>query len=241
MKQRLDALLVGRGLAETRSQAQRLIMAGQVLVDGKLVDKPGTSLAPEAVIELKPAARYVSRGGDKLASVAEQLGLDFNGKAVLDVGSSTGGFTDFALQHGARKVYAVDVGRGQLAYKLRQDSRVVVLEQTDVRSLSLPEPADIAVIDVSFISLRLVLQRVAELINPAGAIVAMVKPQFEAGKAVADKHRGVIKDQALRQDILGQFRTWVEDDFVIVSEADSRVTGAKGNTERFFLLQARSS
>lgn len=238
MKQRLDVLLVERGLAPTRSRAQALIMAGQVLVDGAVVDKAGTLIASAATLELKTRPQYVSRGGDKLASVADKLGLDFSGKVVLDVGASTGGFSDYALQHGASKVYAVDVGRGQLAYTLRQDPRVAVMEQTDIRAVeALPEPVDLAVVDVSFISLRRVLAKVSELIKAGGQVVALVKPQFEAGKAVADKHRGVIDNEGVRQKVLADFRDWVGEDFEIVVEADSGLAGAQGNVERFFLLK----
>jgi 23S rRNA (cytidine1920-2'-O)/16S rRNA (cytidine1409-2'-O)-methyltransferase len=149
MKQRLDTLMVERGLAETRTKAQALIMAGQVSSADRILDKPGQSVDSSLELHLKTQSRYVSRAGEKLASVAEALHLDFQGKTVLDVGSSTGGFTDFALQQGATKVYCVDVGTAQLAYKLRQDPRVVVMEQTDIREAKLSVPADMVVIDVS--------------------------------------------------------------------------------------------
>src|SRR6266851_1999938 len=152
MKKRLDVVVVERGLAPNRTQAQALIMAGQVSAQGRRLEKPGMVVDEALELHVKAQPRYVSRAGDKLASVAETLGLDFGGKVVLDVGSSTGGFTDYALQHGAAKVYCVDVGTAQLSYKLRQDDRVVVMEQTDIREAVLPEPADMAVMDVSFIS-----------------------------------------------------------------------------------------
>lgn len=182
----------------------------------------------------------MSRAGEKLASVVEVLGLEFGGKTVLDVGSSTGGFTDFALQQGAAKVFCVDVGTGQLAYKLRQDPRVVVLERTDIRQAKLPKPADMAVMDVSFISLREVLEATSELVRPGGLIVAMAKPQFEATKAMADRYRGVIPVGPDRDGILEKLREWVSERFEILGEADSGVRGVSGNLERFFLIRARA-
>ena len=238
MKQRLDQLLVARGVAETRTKAQAMIMAGQVSLEkGEALTKPGLQLPADAALKITPSQQYVSRGGEKLASVDAELALDFTNQVVVDVGSSTGGFTDYALQHGAAKVYCIDVGRGQLAYKLRQDSRVVVMEQTDIRTAKLPEKPAIALIYVSFISLRQVLMQVSELIRPQGLIVALVKPQFEAGKALADKNAGVIKDHTQRNQILSEFREWVSDNFEIIKEADSGLAGAKGNLERFFLLK----
>lgn len=236
MKQRLDALLVERGLAETRSKAAALIMAGEVVVDDHAWTKPGHQFADDVDIRLKNHMPYVSRAGEKLASVIEPLGLDFTDKVVLDVGSSTGGFTDCVLQHGAKRVIAVDVGTNQLAYKLRANERIELHEQTDIRNFKLTEQADIAVIDVSFISLTKILEHVATLIKKNGQIVAMVKPQFEAGKALADEHKGLIVDEEIRQNVLADFRAWAEDHFIIQAEADSAVHGRHGNRERFFLL-----
>jgi 23S rRNA (cytidine1920-2'-O)/16S rRNA (cytidine1409-2'-O)-methyltransferase len=236
VKQRLDVLMVERGLAETRTKAQALIMAGQVSAEGRILDKPGHSLDDTTELHLKNQPRFVSRAGEKLASVAKELQLDFQGKTVLDVGSSTGGFTDFVLQQGATKVYCVDVGTAQLAYRLRQDRRVIVMEQTDIRSAVLPELAEIAVIDVSFISLTKILKAVAELVVPSAPIVAMVKPQFEAGKSLADKYGGVIPMGEERDEVLGGLRDWLADDFRIAGEADSGLAGSKGNLERFVLL-----
>jgi 23S rRNA (cytidine1920-2'-O)/16S rRNA (cytidine1409-2'-O)-methyltransferase len=216
-----------------------MIMAGEVSSGDKLLTKPGQPVDVDIELSLARKPRFVSRGGDKLASVAEALKLDFAGKVVLDVGSSTGGFTDYALQHGAARAYCVDVGTGQLAYSLRQDQRVVVMEQTDIRRAELPELADIALVDVSFISLRSVLAATAELIKPGGIIVAMAKPQFEAGKAIADKHRGVITDSGTRAQVLQQLRLWLGEYFTIEAEADSAVAGAKGNLERFFRLRLK--
>ncbi len=240
MKQRLDIIMVERGLADTRTKAQALIMAGQVSTDGRILDKPGQSFDDQIPLHLKDQSRYVSRAGEKLASVAGALGLDFQGKVVLDVGSSTGGFTDFTLQAGASKVYCVDVGTAQLAYRLRQDPRVVVMEQTDIREAVLPAPADVAVIDVSFISLTKILDAVAKLVSPGAPIVAMVKPQFEAGKALADKYGGVIPMGEERDAVLVELRAWIDRYFVVEAEADSGLAGAKGNLERFLLLRVKS-
>jgi 23S rRNA (cytidine1920-2'-O)/16S rRNA (cytidine1409-2'-O)-methyltransferase len=241
VKQRLDIIMVERGLADTRSKAQGLIMAGRVSTDGRILDKPGQSFDDQIILHLKGQSRYVSRAGEKLASVAPILGLDFRGKIVLDVGSSTGGFTDFALQAGATKVYCVDVGTAQLAYRLRQDPRVVIMEQTDIRDAKLPALADIAVIDVSFISLTKILEAVAKLVASGAPIVAMAKPQFEAGKALADKHGGVIPVGEERDEVLASLREWIEGRFTITGEADSGLAGAKGNLEHFFLTTSKIS
>lgn len=238
-KIRLDELVVARGMAAGQDEARALIMAGQMSGGGRLLDKPGLLVGSDLELHLKAQARYVSRAGEKLASVAEALGLDFAGRTVLDVGSSTGGFTDYALQNRAAKVYCVDVGTGQLAYKLRQDARVVVIERTDIRVAQLPEQADMAVMDVSFISLREVLEATAALVWPGGEIVAMVKPQFEASKAVADRYRGVIPVGPERDEILADLREWVSERFEILAEADSGVSGSEGNVERFWLLRAK--
>ncbi|HET7060431.1 MAG TPA: TlyA family RNA methyltransferase [Candidatus Saccharimonadales bacterium] len=178
--------------------------------------------------------RYVSRAGLKLASVAEALKLDFKNKTVLDVGSSTGGFTDYALQHGAKKVIAVDVGTNQLHPSLRQDPRVELHEKTDIRDFQTPQNIDLVMADVSFISLRDILPAVAGLTGQNTQIVAMVKPQFEAGSEM--KHKGVIKNEKMRRDILKNFESWVAGQFVISGKADSQIAGTKGNRERFYLL-----
>ena len=236
-KQRLDVLMVEQGLAATRSQAQALIMAGQVSADGKRLEKSGIVVDVATELHIKDQPKYASRAGDKLASVAEVFDLDFGGKVVLDVGSSTGGFTDFALQNGAAKVYCVDVGTGQLAYKLRQDPRAVVMEQTDIREAVLPELCDMAVMDVSFISLTKVLEDTAALLKPEGRIVAMAKPQFEAGKALADRYHGVIPMGRERDEVLEDVRKWASERFEILDEADSGLSGAEGNVEHFFYLR----
>ena len=203
-KKRLDILLVERGVIESREKARRLILAGEVTVNGRVVDKPGTFVPANALVEIKELPRYVSRGGIKLEAALKTFGVNPRGKVALDVGASTGGFTDCLLQFGAVKVYAVDVGYGQLAWKLRQDPRVVVLERTNIRYLeSLPEPVDIATIDVSFISLRLVLPAVLRLLKPPGEVVALIKPQFEAGKEQVGKG-GVVRDPAVHREVLSK-------------------------------------
>lgn len=238
MKTRLDQLLAEKGLVETRNQAQAIIMAGKVFVDGVRRDKPGWQTVDDVDVRVEAGPRYVSRAGGKLESADKKFKINFKDKVVLDVGSSTGGFTDYALQNGAAKVYAVDVGTHQLHEKLRFDSRVVVMEKTDIRQARLPEPADIAVIDVSFISLRLVLPSVAQLIKPGGVIAAMVKPQFEAGVKDASKHKGVIKNDTIRRRILKDFEDWArQNGFRVLDKSDSEVSGAKGNIERFYLLK----
>lgn len=239
-KIRLDQLLVERGLADSRTKAQALIMAGQVRADGKILTKPGVLLNTNSELQVIEGLRYVSRGGLKLESVSGELGLDFSGKTVVDVGASTGGFTDYALQNGAVKVYAVDVGKAQLDPKLRHDSRVVVMEQTDVRRTGLPEKVDLALIDVSFISLTKVLPRITELIKPSGYIVAMAKPQFEADKPTADRYKGVIKDPEVRSKILADLEQHLKLNFEVIESADSGQAGAKGNLERFYLLRPKS-
>ncbi|MBI4034408.1 TlyA family RNA methyltransferase [Candidatus Saccharibacteria bacterium] len=235
---RLDQALVERGVVTSRTKAEGLIMAGQVKVDGKIQDKAGFFIAPEAEIELLAPPPYVSRGGQKLESVAAKLKLDFRGKVVVDVGSSTGGFTDYALQHGAQKVYAIDVGTGQLDYKLRTDEKVVVMEKTDIRGVArLPEPVGIILIDVSFISLRLILPAVARLAGPTTQVIAMAKPHFEADYITASKHKGVIKNEAIRRRILKKVEAAFKPQFMVVAKADSQILGRKGNRERFYHLR----
>lgn len=242
-KNRLDKALVEQGLVDTRTKAQGLIMAGSVYVDERIVDKPGYNVQEGAKLTLKDKMRYVSRGGLKIESANAVFGVDFTDKVVLDVGSSTGGFTDFALQHGATKVYAVDVGTGQLDWKIRQDERVVVREKTDIRDVvrsDFAEDIDIVVIDASFISLRQILPHVADLVSGHTQILAMVKPQFETDKKTADLNKGVIKNKTIRRDILKEFELWTKNLFVIENKADSEVHGAKGNVERFYLLKKKA-
>lgn len=237
MKRRLDAELTSRGLVSSRSQAESWIKLGKVTVDGKTVTKSGHFVTDHSVIVLSAPEQYVSRAGLKLASVAQLLGVNFKDAVVLDVGSSTGGFTDYALQHGARKVYAVDVGTEQLHPSLRDNPQIELHEKTDIRDFTLPENErpDIIVIDVSFISLREILPHIArDLCKKSTQIVAMVKPQFEAGKHQTNK--GVIKNDGIRREILKSFEMWSKDLFVIQDKRDSEVAGSKGNRERFYLL-----
>jgi len=198
-KRRLDVLLVERGLADSRNQAQRLIMSGQVRLGDRVLDKPGMRVPISAEIVVQEKLPFVSRGGVKLQAALEAFAVPLAGIVAADVGASTGGFTDCLLQHGAARVYAIDVGRGQLAWKLRTDPRVIVMERTNVRYLAaLPEPVDLVTIDVSFISLRLVLPVVMGWLKPRGQIIALVKPQFEAERRQVGK-RGVVRDKAVRR------------------------------------------
>lgn len=233
-KKRLDVALAQRGLAPTRSQAESYIKLGKVKVNGKILNKSSILVSNDDALEIRGEEQYVGRAALKLASVAGKFKLDFKDKTVLDVGSSTGGFTDYALKHGAAKVIAVDVGTDQLHPSLRSDSRVELHEKTDIRQFQTQTQPGIVLIDVSFISLRQVLPAVAKLSGRQTQIVAMLKPQFEAG--AADVNKGVIKNNAIRRRILRDFENWAKPHFVIQNKADSEVAGAKGNRERFYLM-----
>jgi len=236
-KQRLDIILAQRKLTASRSQSESWIKMGKVTVNGQVISKPGYFVALDADIKLTAENQYVSRAGLKLESVSDILGLDFKGKTVLDVGSSTGGFTDYALRNGAEKVYAVDVGTDQLHPSLRRNQRIELHEKTDIRDFYVSKIPDIIVIDVSFISLREILPHLYNYLSDINTqIVAMVKPQFEAGKNQTNK--GVIKNDAIRRQILKDFEDWSRDYFIIKNKRDSDVAGAKGNQERFYLLQS---
>lgn len=239
-KMRLDRLLVARGLVESRSKAQGLIMAGEVLVDGAPVDKAGTAVLPDAQVELKQTLPYVGRGGFKLAHALEQFEIDVNGRVCADVGACTGGFTDVLLQNGARQVIAIDVGYGQLAWKLRQDERVTVMERTNARYLTeLEQPISFACIDVSFISLQLILPAVVQWLSDETKtdIVALVKPQFEAGREHVGKG-GIVRDTAVHRQVLQELVAWVETIGVgALGVVNSPITGSEGNVE--FLLWLR--
>lgn len=235
MKNRLDIEITKRGLTTSRSQSESWIKLGRVTVNGQVVTKTGYFVDENSDIKLNTETQYVSRAGLKLESVASILKLDFKNKIVLDVGSSTGGFTDYALKHGAKKVYAVDVGTDQLHPSLRGDKRIELHEKTDIRDFELDDKPDIIVIDVSFISLRDILPHIHDnLADLKTQIVAMVKPQFEAGRNQTNK--GIIKNDSMRRQILRDFEDWSRDYFVIVDKRDSDVAGAKGNQERFYLL-----
>lgn len=236
-KQRLDQALVNRGLVATRSQAESYIRLGQVEVDGRVVTKPGFAVSENARLQLTVEEQYVSRAALKLASVAKALNLDFKDAVVLDVGSSTGGFTDYALRQGARKVIAVEAGTNQLHHTLLDHPRIELHEQTDIRDIQkLSERPDIVTVDVSFISLRDILPHIATLAGPKSRLIVMVKPQFEAEQSKL-KHKGVIKNDKLRRAILKDFEAWVRQGFVVLDKADSGVRGAKGNQERFYVLR----
>ncbi|MBK7896920.1 MAG: TlyA family RNA methyltransferase [Anaerolineaceae bacterium] len=237
-KERLDKLLVARGLVPTRSKAQGVILAGEVLVDGTMVDKPGTAVSPESAIELKAQLPYVGRGGFKLAGALEQFAVDVVGAICADVGACTGGFTDVLLQNGAARVYAIDVGYGQLDWSLRQDERVVVLERTNARYVdSLAEPVNCVVIDVSFISLRLILPAVKRWLAPGASIVALIKPQFEAGPKQVGRG-GIVKDTAVHRAVLLDLWGWFrQNDWGVQGLITSSVTGTDGNVEFLVWLQ----
>lgn len=231
-KQRLDVLLVERGLAASRNRAQQLIRAGQVLVDDRVHDKPGMQVPLDADIRLRERLPYASRGGLKLEAALDTFRIDVSGAVAADVGASTGGFTDCLLQRGAAKVYAIDVGYGQLAWSLRQDERVVVVERTNVRYLDqLPEPVDVATIDVSFISLRLVLPKVVAWLTPAGQILALIKPQFEAGRDDVGKG-GIVRDPEVHRRVLHGILGFAEQQNLGVRGLiASPIKGAEGNVE----------
>ncbi|MGE0550315.1 MAG: TlyA family RNA methyltransferase [Kofleriaceae bacterium] len=242
-RERLDKLLVDRGLVGSRERARALIMTGSVLVRGQPETKPGTLIDPACEITLQePDHPYVSRGALKLVKGLDAFGIDPMNKVALDIGASTGGFTDLLLRRGAARVYAIDVGYGQLAWSLRQDPRVVVLERHNVRNIDLalvPEPCDLAVIDVSFISLTLVLPRIAELLRPPAGkpIVALVKPQFEVGREQVGKG-GVVRDEAVRRGAVDKIRTWAaEHGFTAEQDVESPITGPAGNVEYLLLLR----
>ena len=237
-KARLDLLLVRRKLAPSRSKAAAMIMAGEVSVDSRLVDKPGASVQWDADIMLKEKPRYVGRGGLKLEAALNAFALDPSAKVCADIGASTGGFTDCLLQHGAAKVFAIDVGRGLLDYRLRQDDRVVVRENTNARYLeSLGAPVNIIVIDVSFISLRLILPAAARIAGSPADVIALVKPQFEAGRAHVGKG-GIVRDRAVHRRVLADVAAFAESlQFSVMGLIRSPITGAKGNVE--FLLWLR--
>ncbi len=243
-RKRLDLLLVERGLVSSREQARRLIMAGAVVAGEQRADKPGTLVDPATAVRLKVDAQspYVSRGGHKLAGGLKAFGLDVTGITALDVGASTGGFTDCLLQHGAAKVFAVDVGYGQLAWSLRQDPRVVNLERRNIRSLApdelIPTPS-LAVIDASFISLTLVIPHVISLIVDKGEIVALVKPQFEVGKGRVGKG-GVVRDPALHAEVLADLQARADNwQLEVKGVTESPLRGPKGNKEFFLYVKKR--
>jgi 23S rRNA (cytidine1920-2'-O)/16S rRNA (cytidine1409-2'-O)-methyltransferase len=236
MKQRLDVALAERGLVASRSQGESYVRLGQVKVNGRVATKAGQMVGEADDIQVQAGEQYVSRAALKLKSAAEAFGLDFRGKTVLDVGSSTGGFTQYALMHGAKKVFAVDVGTDQLHPLLHGNPQIELHEKTDIRDFTTTEHLHMVVGDVSFISLREILPHVASLVDTKTDIVAMVKPQFEASQS-GQKHKGVIKNDKMRREILKDFEAWTHSQFKIIAQADSQVPGSKGNVERFYLLR----
>ncbi len=240
-RQRLDQELVRRGLAETRQKAQALILSGKVVVDGQGVQKAGAAVGPEAEIRIKGEAMpYVSRGGLKLEAAVRGFGIDVAGLVCADFGASTGGFTDCLLKHGAAKVYAVDVGYGQLDLRLRDDPRVVAIDRTNVRLMgpdALGEKVGLAAVDLSFISLRLVLEAIASMVVPGGAVLALVKPQFEVGRGKVGKG-GIVRDEEDRIHAVEEVGTFAEGKGLTVKGVmPSPVTGAKGNVEYLMYMR----
>ena len=237
-KQRLDALLFERGLVESRELARRLVMEGNVTVAGQMVDKPGTRVAANAVLAVRALPRFVSRGGEKLDAAMTAFAISADGLIAVDVGASTGGFTDCLLQRGAQKVYALDVGYGQLDYRLRRDRRVVVMERTNARYIdSLPDKPALAVIDASFISLKLLLPPVKRWLVETGQVVALIKPQFEAGRDKVGKG-GVVKDHLVHADVLRDVLQAAQaDGFALAGLIRSPLKGPAGNIE--FLAHLR--
>ena len=240
-KTRLDVLLVERGLQESRQRAQGAIMSGSVFVNGQRVDKPGTAVVDDAAIEVRGGTLpYVSRGGLKLEKAMDAFPIDLRGAVCADIGASTGGFTDCMLQNGAAKVYAVDVGYGQLAWKLREDPRVVCLERTNARYLTaeqIPDPLDFASVDVSFISLKLILPPLGGLLKPGGRAVCLVKPQFEAGREKVGK-KGVVRDPAVHLEVLEHFLEHAgASGFGVLGLTYSPIRGPEGNIEYLGFLE----
>ncbi|MDD5021659.1 MAG: TlyA family RNA methyltransferase [Endomicrobiaceae bacterium] len=242
MKKRLDILIFEKGLAETRTKAQALLMAGSVLVDGQQITKAGTLVDENSLIEIEKLNPYVSRGGLKLESVLRLFDIDFTDKVCMDIGASTGGFTDCMLQHGAKKVYSVDVGTAQLHYKLRQDTRVINIENVNFRYFDktlLKDSIEVITIDVSFISLDKILPLATDILNINGFMIAMIKPQFELSPKEVKK--GVVKDDNLRFKAINKIKDCAKNlKLKIEKEADSALKGPKGNLEHFVLFSRQS-
>ncbi|SMP19537.1 23S rRNA (cytidine1920-2'-O)/16S rRNA (cytidine1409-2'-O)-methyltransferase [Desulfurobacterium pacificum] len=243
-KERIDKLLVEKGLVKSRERAKALIMAGKVKVNGQVVDKPGTSVPADSVIEVKEEdIPYVSRGGLKLETALKEFGVDVSGFVCLDVGASTGGFTDCLLQHGAKKVYAVDVGRGQLDWKLRNDPRVISIERFNARYLTekeIPEKVDLVVMDVSFISVTKLLPVVKQFLKPEGKMIVLIKPQFELTKREVDRGKGVIRDPELHKKAINKVLEFARSIGLYPEKLTlSKPRGPKGNKEFLVLLSQK--
>jgi 23S rRNA (cytidine1920-2'-O)/16S rRNA (cytidine1409-2'-O)-methyltransferase len=239
-KRRLDLLLLEKGITSSREMARGLIMAGKVRVNGSVVDKPGKMVSPEVEIEVEVGKKYVSRGGEKLEGALKVSGMDVAGKIAMDVGASTGGFTQCLLEHGARKVYAIDVGYGIISERLRKDPRVILLERTNIRYLDpgvIPEEIDIATVDVSFISLKLVLPKVKEFLKKDGEIIALIKPQFEVGKNEVERG-GIIRDERKHKRVIEEIREFARTiGLTPLNVIESPITGKDGNKEFFIHLR----
>ena len=240
-KRRIDLLLVERQLAPTRAQAQALILAGKVFTGDRRIDKVGTELDPNIELIVREPERFVSRGGHKLEGALDALSCQVQGRVCADVGASTGGFTDCLLQRGARKVYAIDVGHGQLAHKLATDPRVVVMDRTNARHLTrdaFSDRLDLIVVDASFISLEKLLPAIASWMTPGAQLLAMIKPQFEVGRDEARRTKGVVRDADVRTRAIEHVLAAIADlDFQVLGGADSEVAGPKGNVEYFVLAE----
>jgi 23S rRNA (cytidine1920-2'-O)/16S rRNA (cytidine1409-2'-O)-methyltransferase len=244
-RKRLDQALVERGLCESREKAKRAVMSGQVTVNGQTAGKASEPVEEEDALAIAAPEKFVSRGGYKLEHGLEHFGIDVSGQTVLDLGASTGGFTDCLLQHGAARVYAVDVGRGQLAWKLRRHARVVVMEKTNARELTpahFPKPfapVDLVVIDCSFISLRKLIPPAVALLRTSGKIIALLKPQFEAGKAEADRGAGVIRDPVVHERVITELREFVTAQRGLrwLGIVESPLLGPAGNKEFLALIE----
>lgn len=239
-RSRLDAIMMERGLCASRQKAQALIMAGKVLVDGEVVDKAGKDVSKESLVTLKEENPFVSRAGVKLAGFLDALSIDVAGITAVDVGASTGGFTDCLLKRGAKKVYAIDVGKGLIDSSLRNDPRVVLMEECNIRHLGpdgIGEPADLAVVDVSFISLEKVLERIALLVKDGGHLIALIKPQFEVGKGKVGKG-GIVKDPLLHKEVVERIKDFaVSIGLIPLALSESTLKGTKGNLEFLIYLE----
>ncbi len=240
-KMRIDKLLVEMGLALSREKAKAMILAGSVIVNDQRIDKPGTEVGPEDTVRIRGEKHpYVSRGGQKLEKALDEFGVEITDKIALDIGASTGGFTDCLLRRGAQKVFALDVGYGQLAWSLRRDARVVCVERTNIRKVTshdFPSPFDLITIDVSFISLTLVIPVVRELLKPAGEIVALIKPQFEVGKGEVGK-KGVVRDPDKHREVVEKIKAFSQRiGLVALGIVESPLVGPKGNKEFFLYLR----
>lgn len=239
-KERIDLLMVARKLVDSRSKAQALIMAGEVMVGQQRIVKASETYLPDCDINLKERCPYVSRGAYKLLSAIEHFNLELTGFTCVDIGSSTGGFTDLMLQHGAKRVYAIDVGTNQLDYKIRKDPRVIVFEKTNARHFDYTtlDPINLFTIDVSFISLKRIIPGFADMMAPGAICVALIKPQFEVGKSVADRFRGVIKDKEIQKDVVSEIESFIIDSGLIVEGiTPSKIQGMKGNQEYLILFK----